>query len=94
MAEDDPPCPPLVMIGLRDPHPGYLLGWELVRGEWWAWVTWIRERNGKPFRHVVSVRAASVRPAESGEAYADVPRRVRGQDGVVRPWTPPWHHAG
>jgi len=30
--------------------------------EWWAWVTWIRERNGKPFRHVVSVRAATLRP--------------------------------
>jgi hypothetical protein len=85
---DKPPCPPLVMVGLRDPEPAYLLAWEQVRGEWYAWVTWIRERGGHPYRHTVSVRAASVQAAEPAEAYRQVPRRVRGEDGVVRPWTP------
>jgi len=43
-----PDCPPIVMCGLIEPHPAYLLAWELTAGEWWAWVAWIREREGSP----------------------------------------------
>ena len=86
---DEPDCPPIVMCGLTEPHPAFQLCWELAAGEWWAWVAWIRERRGQPYRHVVSVHGESVRPIEAPEAYRSVPRRVRGLDGVVRPWSRP-----
>ena len=86
MGADEPEGPPVVL--LSDGEAAYLLAWEQVRGEWYAWVTWIRERGGRPYRHTVSVRGASVQAAEPAGAYRQVPRRVRGADGVVRPWAP------
>ena len=78
------------MAGLRDPYPAYLLCWELIEvtGEWWCWLTWIRERRGSPYRHVACVPAGSVQPIEQPEAYRAVPRRVRGRNGVIQPWRP------
>jgi hypothetical protein len=71
----------------------YLLCWERHErdGSWHAWVTWIRTQAGRPYRHVVSVRAASVRPLELPDAYRQVPRWVRGNDGVIRPLAAPLH---
>jgi hypothetical protein len=46
----------------------------------------------RPARHrhkVVEVRAASLAPLEETDAYRDVPRRVLGNDGKIRPWKPP-----
>ena len=42
-----------------------------------------------PRRRVVTVRAAAVRPLEPPDAYGDVPRRVLGRDGCIRPWSRP-----
>ncbi len=33
--------------------------------------------------------AASLAPLEEPDAYRDVPRRVLGKDGKIRPWAPP-----
>ena len=87
--KDEPWSPPLVALDRRDPVVCHLLAWELHEhsGEWHAWVMWVRERRGEPFRHVVAVPASGVRRVEQPEAYAQVPRRVRGRDGQVRPWT-------
>jgi len=56
-----------------------------AEGSWWAWVTWPRQRNGKYYRHVATVRAEVVKPLESAEIYASVPRRVLGLDAAIRP---------
>ncbi len=34
-------------------------------------------------------RAGSLAPIEAPDAYGDVPRRVLGKDGVIRPLAPP-----
>jgi hypothetical protein len=72
---------------------GHLLQWRLHErdGQWHAWVSWIHT-TGNPPRHrhkVVEVRASSVSPLEAPEAYADVSRMIFGNDGKVRPWSPP-----
>ena len=36
---------------------------------------------------MVQVQAARLKPLEEPGAYADVPRRVHGLDGVIRDWT-------
>jgi hypothetical protein len=86
---NEPPSPPIVEFG--DDAVAYLLAWEQHEqdGSWWAWVTWIRERSGRPYRHVTTVRAARLRPVEVPSAYETVPRRVLGLDGQIRPWSPP-----
>jgi hypothetical protein len=86
---NEPLSPPLVQVG--DDAVAYLLAWEQHEqdGSWWAWVTWIRERSGRPHRHVTTVRAARLRPVEVPSAYEGVPRRVLGLDGQIRPWSPP-----
>lgn len=86
---DEPWSPPLVVLDRREPITALLLGWEFHEhsGEWHAWVMWIRDRRGESYRHIVAVPASGVRAVEPGEAYAQVPRRVRGRDGQVRPWT-------
>lgn len=83
---DEPACPPLVQVG--EETVAYLLAWEQHErdGSWWAWVTWIRTVNDQPRRHVVSVRAGSIRPLEPPDAYRQVPRRVLGNDGIIRAW--------
>lgn len=35
---------------------------------------------------VVQVEAASIAPLEPAENYEHVPRRLRGRDGLIRPW--------
>jgi len=69
-----------------------LLCWEKHErdGTWYAWVSWVQS-TGDPVRHrhrVVSVRADAVQRLESPEAYKNVPRRVLGSDGRIRPWNP------
>jgi hypothetical protein len=86
--KDEPLSPPIVHV--TDEIIAYLLAWERHDrdGSWWAWVTWIRTQRERPFRHVVSVSADQVRPAEPAEAYRHVPRRVLGLDGRIRPLPP------
>jgi hypothetical protein len=36
---------------------------------------------------VVTVQTAGLQSLEPPEIYASVPRRVRGRDGVIRPWS-------
>jgi hypothetical protein len=46
------------------------------------------QTGGEPVRHrhqVLSVRAATVRPIELPGAYEGVSRRLRGNDGAIRP---------
>jgi hypothetical protein len=87
MSRDAPWSPPIVDIG--DGTVGHLLAWEMLEadGSWWAWISWVQETAGRPKHLVVQVRAARLKPLESPEAYADVARRVRGNDGVIRPWS-------
>jgi hypothetical protein len=85
----EPWSPPLVEMS--GGMVGHLLEWRLHErnGEWHGWVSWI-QTTGDPSRHrhkVVEVRAESLAPLEAPEAYADVPRRVFGNDGQIRPWS-------
>jgi len=90
-----PWSPPLVEIG--DGIVAHLLCWEQHErdGSWYAWVSWVQS-TGAPVRHrhkVVSVLARAVSPLETPDAYQEVPRRVRGNDGRIRLWTaPPREH--
>lgn len=96
MPQDDgllgrkPYAPPIVE--LTGGVIGHLLCWELHErdGSWHAWVSWVQS-IGDPVRHrhhVVCVRGGAVRRVESPGAYDGVPRRLRGNDGCIRPWTP------
>jgi hypothetical protein len=68
---------------------GHLLAWEMHEhdGTWHAWVSWIQQAGGHPVHKVVDVRAGSLQPLEPPDAYSAVPRRVRGSDGLIRPWS-------
>ena len=84
MARVQPPwAPPLVELSVG--VTGQLLCWEKVEadGSWWAWVSWVHESSGRVHHKVVQVRADTLRPLESPEAYKQVPRRVLGLDGQV-----------
>jgi len=85
---DEPWSPPIVAVG--EEITAYLLCWEQHErdGSWHAWVTWVRTVRDRPRRHVVAVRAERVSPLEPPDAYWQVPRRVLGNDGVIRDWTP------
>ena len=94
-AQDDgsfgarPWSPPIVE--LAGDGIGHLLCWEKHErdGSWYAWVSWVQS-TGDPARHrhhVVSVRADAIRRLENPDAYAQVPRRMLGSDGRIRPWT-------
>lgn len=74
---------------MTDGTIGHLLAWELgeIDGAWQAWVSWVQQGSGRPIHKVVSVRAAGLQPLEEPECYTHVPRRVRGRDGVIRPWS-------
>ncbi len=78
-----------VIVRLGDTTVAHLLAWELleVDGSWHAWISWVSEQGGRPLHKVVSVRAATLQPLEGPESYERVPRRVRGRDGVIRPWS-------
>jgi hypothetical protein len=85
-----PASPPIVE--LDGGTVGHLLCWEQHErdGSWHAWVSWVQS-TGHPVRHrhlIACVRAGTLRSIEDPAAYADVPRRVRGNDGRIRPWTP------
>ncbi|HLQ56336.1 MAG TPA: hypothetical protein VK162_18960 [Streptosporangiaceae bacterium] len=71
---------------------GHLLEWRQHErdGSWHTWVSWV-QTTGDPPRHrhkIVEVQAESLVPLEAPEAYPDVPRRVFGSDGQIRPWSP------
>jgi hypothetical protein len=81
-------CSPPI-ISMADGTIGHLLAWEFteVDGSWGAWVSWVQHGSGRPVHKVVTVRATQLQPLEPPESYASVPRRVRGRDGVIRPWS-------
>ena len=87
MPKDAPWAPPIV--ALNDTTVGHLLCWELheVSGEWTAWCSWVQQQGGRPVRRVVNVRAGSLQPLDEPGSYENVPRRVLGRDGVIRPWS-------
>jgi hypothetical protein len=76
-------------VRLNDRAVGHLLAWELMEidGTWWAWISRVQQAGDRPIHKVVTVRAAGVQPLEPPESYASVPRRVRGRDGLIRPWS-------
>jgi hypothetical protein len=84
--KDGPWAPPIV--AMSSGAFGHLLAWELVEvdGSWRAWVSWVQQSGGRPVHKVVSVLASGLQPLESPESYELVPTRVRGRDGLVRPW--------
>jgi hypothetical protein len=86
-----PWSPPLVETGEQGTI-AHLLCWELQErdGSWHAWISWVQS-TGTPVRHrhkVVAVLAKAVSPLETPDAYREVPRRVRGNDGRIRLWAP------
>ena len=68
---------------------GHLLAWEMHErdGSWHAWVSWVQQAGGRHVHKIVDVRAGSLHPLEAPDAYSAVPRRVRGRDGLIRPWS-------
>lgn len=86
-SKDAPWCPPIVQMS--GGTVGHLLAWEMHQrdGSWHAWVSWIQQAGDRHVHKVVEVRAGSLQPLESPEAYSGVPRRVRGNDGLIRPWS-------
>jgi hypothetical protein len=86
-----PWSPPIVELagdGTR-----HLLCWDSTNGTGpgTPGVSWVQS-TGDPVRyrhHVVAVRADAVRRLENPDAYAQVPHRVLGSDGRIRPWTSP-----
>jgi hypothetical protein len=80
-------APPIV--AMTSGAIGHLLAWELleVTGTWQAWVSWVQQTGSRPVHKVVAVRASGLQPLEEPERYAEVPRRVRGRDGVIRAWS-------
>ena len=83
----EPDAPPIV--GLADGRVGHLLAWELneTNGSWQAWISWVQRASGRPVQKIVNVSAAGLQPLEEPERYSRVPRRVRGRDGMIRPWS-------
>ena len=84
---EPPYAPPIV--GLADGTVGHLLAWELteVDGSWRAWISWVQHAGGRPVHKVVTVHATGLQPLEEPESYSRVPRRIRGRDGLIRPWS-------
>jgi hypothetical protein len=80
-----PWAPPIV--AMSGGTVGHLLCWERheLDGSWWAWVSWIQHTGGRYVHKVVTVRASALRPLEPPDAYQDVPRRILGRDGNIRP---------
>jgi hypothetical protein len=86
-SRDAPWCPPIVEMS--GGMVGHLLAWEMHErdGSWHAWVSWVQQAGGRYVHKVVDVRAGSLRPLEHPDAYSAVPRRIRGHDGLIRPWS-------
>jgi hypothetical protein len=89
MYSKTPWSPPIVAMSGSE-AVGHLLAWEQHErdGSWHGWISWVQS-TGDPVRHrhhVVSLRAAALTPLEPPGAYADVPRRILGKDGRIRPW--------
>jgi len=86
-SRDAPWCPPIVEMS--GGMVGHLLAWEMHErdGSWHAWVSWIQETGSRHVHKVVAVRAGSLQPLEHPDAYSAVPRRVRGRDGLIKPWS-------
>jgi hypothetical protein len=86
-SRDAPWCPPIVEMS--GGMVGHLLAWEMHEhdGSWHAWVSWVQETGSRHVHKVVAVRAGSLRPLEHPDAYSAIPRRVRGRDGLIRPWS-------
>jgi hypothetical protein len=84
---DVPWAPPIV--ALTDGTVVHLLCWELMErdGSWQAWISWVQQAGGRPIHKVVTVHASGLEPLEEPESYSQVPRRVRGRDGLIRPWS-------
>jgi hypothetical protein len=87
VTKDAPWCPPIVELN-EEGTIAHLLCWELIEadGNWWAWVSYVQQSSARPKHLVVQVRAAHLKPLEQPDAYAHVERRVRGHDGVIRPY--------
>ena len=87
MPPDPPYCPPVV--GMASGPVGHLLCWDRHErdGSWWAWVSWVQETSSRPVHKLVCVPAASLTQLEAPDAYRQVPRRIFGRDGDVRPWS-------
>ncbi len=83
----DAPWAPLI-VALANGTVAHLLAWEMHEcdGSWQAWVSWVQRAGSGPVHKVVSVQASVLQPLEEPEVYSSVPRRVRGSDGVIRPW--------
>ena len=86
MPRDAPWAPPIV--ALTNGTVAHLLAWEMHErdGSWQAWVSWVQLAGSRPIRKVVAVGASGLQPLEEPEVYDKVPRRVRGVDGIIRPW--------
>lgn len=74
---------------MADGTVGHLLAWELTEldGSWHAWVSWVHQTGGRHVHKIVSLGASALQPLDEPERYAKVPRRVRGRDGAIRPWS-------
>jgi hypothetical protein len=85
--KDAPWAPPIV--ALPDGTVAHLLAWEVLEldGSWHAWISWVQQMGDRPIHKVVSVRASGLQPLEEPESYTKVPRRLRGSDGLIRPWS-------
>ena len=85
--KDAPRAPPIVDLG--DGIVAHLLAWELMErdGSWNAWVSWVQLAGDRPVHKIVTVGATRLRPLEEPERYSRVPRRVRGNDGLIRQWS-------
>jgi hypothetical protein len=86
MSPEPPYCPPVV--GLASGPVGHLLCWERHDrdGSWQAWVSRVQESGSRPVRKLVCVPAESLTQLEGPVACWQVPRRVLGKDGQIRPW--------
>ncbi len=86
MPKDAPWAPPTV--ALANGTVAHLLAWEMHErdGSWQAWISWVQQLGNRPVHKVVAVSASGLKPLEEPEVYANVPRRVRGNDGMIRRW--------
>jgi hypothetical protein len=64
----------------------HLLCWELpeLSGSWQAWIRGYSKLAADRFTRWS--RWPRQEPLEEPESYWKVPRRVRGSDGLIRPW--------